>query len=40
MDSLFIGLEVTGGGFFGEVLVDQADDSVDFLSGESVAAAG
>lgn len=40
VDGLFVGLEISGGGFLREVLVDQANDSVDFLSGESVAAAG
>ena len=40
VDGLFVGLEVSRGSFLGEVLVYEADDSVNFLTGEAITAAG
>lgn len=40
VDGLFIGLEVAGRGFFGQVLVYKSDYGVDLLSREAVSAAG
>ncbi len=33
MDGLLVGLEVSQGSFFGQVLVYKADDGIDFLAG-------
>src|SRR5215210_163668 len=40
MDGLFIGLEVTQARLFGQIPVNKADDGVNLLTGQSVAAAG
>jgi hypothetical protein len=40
MDGLFVGLKVTQTRLFGQVLVYEADDGVNLLTGQSVAAAG
>src|SRR5215210_9301404 len=40
MDGLFIGLEVTQARLFGQIPVYKADDGVNLLTGQSVAAAG
>src|SRR5215212_1424701 len=40
VDGLFIGLEVTKARLFGQIPVNKADDGVNLLTGQSVAAAG
>jgi hypothetical protein len=40
VDCLFVGLEIAGGGFFGQVLVYEPDYGVDLLPGKAVSAAG